>query len=220
MKVFCLTDIHANTTNLKKIIDSFSGGIDLLVVCGDWTTFGTADQVRSLLFILRQTSLPILSVAGNCDSAEIQETLEEEHISLDGAGKKIGNIGFFGLSASNATPLFAPSERSEEELTTLLECGYGQIRSAFKKVLISHLPPYNTAADKVKATGAHSGSKVVRSFIEKNPVDLVLCGHIHEAIGTDHIGSTLIANIGPAAAGYYGIATIGETIEVDLRQTR
>ena len=40
----------------------------------------------------------------------------------------------------------------------------------------------------------HAGSKGVRRYIETHAPGVVLCGHIHEAPGTVHLGNTLVVN--------------------------
>ena len=66
--------------------------------------------------------------------------------------------------------------------------------------------------------GKHVGSTAVRTFIEKNKPDVVVCGHIHEARGTDILGSTLMINCGSAAQGNYAMIDIGNTVEMENRR--
>jgi uncharacterized protein len=44
----------------------------------------------------------------------------------------------------------------------------------------------------------------------------VLCGHIHEARGVDHIGRTPIVNPGPVAAGHYAVVMVDDAVTVAL----
>lgn len=218
MKWLCFSDIHNQLSQLEKIYSHCSSDINGILACGDWTTFGSCEEVAKLLDLFKtRPRLPFLAVAGNCDSRDIQALLEEKKISLDGNGKIINNIGFFGLSACNVTPLFTPFERTEEEIKILLELGFSKIKEAPKKILLSHVPPYNTKTDALWS-GRNGGSKTLRTFLEKHPIDLVLCGHIHEARGINTIGSTVIANVGAAAIGYYAIVDIGEKIEISLEK--
>ena len=75
----------------------------------------------------------------------------------------------------------------------------GALPAAELTVFLSHQPPRNTACD--LARGRHVGSQAIRECIEEHQPDLVLCGHIHEAIGCDRIGNSLIVNPGPWLAG-------------------
>ena len=64
-----------------------------------------------------------------------------------------------------------------------------------KIILVTHAPPYKTRLDKL---GIHCGNKSIRKFIDKNKIDLVICGHLHENFGKeDKINKTRLINPGP-----------------------
>jgi Icc-related predicted phosphoesterase len=63
--------------------------------------------------------------------------------------------------------------------------------------------------------GLHAGSKLIREFIEMYQPDLCLCGHIHEARNSDHIGKTIIVNPGPFPKNFARIS-ITDKIDVEL----
>jgi Icc-related predicted phosphoesterase len=60
------------------------------------------------------------------------------------------------------------------------------------------------------------GSRALRTLIEREQPDLVLCGHIHESRGDDTLGETRIVNPGPAFAGHYALVEVGDTVSVQL----
>ena len=65
-----------------------------------------------------------------------------------------------------------------------------------KIILVTHAPPYKTKLDKLMQ--GHCGNKSIRHFVEKNKVDLLICGHLHENFGKeDKIKKTKIINPGP-----------------------
>ena len=65
-----------------------------------------------------------------------------------------------------------------------------------KIILVTHAPPYKTNVDRI--AGGHCGNKSIRHFIDKNKIDLVVCGHLHENFGKeDKIKKTRIINPGP-----------------------
>lgn len=217
MKILCVSDIHQQQYPLKNIVDQTCHAVDLILVAGDWTTFGSPEQVQVTLNILLKPGISVWGIAGNCDSAEIEKFLLEQNISLEGNGKMLDNTGFFGLSGSNITPLFTPFEREETDLEILLECGYASVKNAKTKILVSHVPPGGCNVDRI-GSGCHAGSTALRKFVETHTLDVVLCGHIHEARGTDRIGNTLIINPGKAGDGYYGILQLGEKISAELKK--
>jgi hypothetical protein len=81
--------------------------------------------------------------------------------------------------------------------------------------LVSHVPPKNTSIDLTRS-GVHVGSTAVRDFIEAFHPILVVCGHVHEARGTDEIGGTIIVNPGPAQNWFYSQIELTDSLTVRL----
>lgn len=59
-------------------------------------------------------------------------------------------------------------------------------------VIVSHEPP-SGVLDAIPS-GRHIGSPHVRELVEKVRPRLLLCGHVHEAAGTERLGETLVVN--------------------------
>ena len=211
MKILACTDIHSSYKKVEEILSRVSA--DVVVIGGDITTYGTPAEARRVIDAWKRLGRPLLAVAGNMDSAGIDETLEAAGVSINGRGVKIGDVGFFGVSASPFSPLNTPYEISEEEIAMRIEAGYHGVKDAKVKVFVPHAPPHNTKVDKV-FMGMHVGSKSVRTFIEHEQPDVVICGHIHEARGQDTIGKSKIVNCGPAGKGYHVIIEIGREIKI------
>jgi Icc-related predicted phosphoesterase len=174
---------------------------------------GTPPEARTAIEGWKKFGHPLLAVAGNMDSPEIDGVLEASGVSINGRGVKVGDVGFFGASASPFSPLHTPYEISEEETAQRIEAGYRAVKDAGVKVFVPHAPPANTKVDKV-FLGKHVGSTSVREFIEREQPDVVICGHIHEARGQDMIGKSKIVNCGAASKGYYAVVDIGKEITV------
>jgi len=60
------------------------------------------------------------------------------------------------------------------------------------EVLVSHEPPYGIL-DRAW-TGRSIGSRAVRGLVERLRPRVVLCGHVHESPGVDHLGETIVVN--------------------------
>jgi len=209
MKIVALTDIHGSYRKADEILTKASA--DVVVIGGDITTAGTRAEVERAVEGWKKRNRLLVAVAGNMDSPEIDDTLEAAGVSINGRGIRIGEVGFFGVSASPFSPLHTPYEISEEETAQRIETGYRAVRDSKVKVFVPHAPPHGTKVDKV-FMGTHVGSKSVRDFIEREQPDVVICGHIHEARGQDVIGKTKIVNCGPAGKGYHAVIEIGEKI--------
>ena len=134
-------------------------------------------------------------------------------MSIDGRGVIVDDVGFFGASASPPTPFRTPHEVSEDALASLARAGFTDVASAPLKIFVPHAPPYGTECDKLRS-GEHVGSQALRTFVEREQPDLVLCGHVHEARGEDQLERARIVNPGPALDGHYAVVEIGETVTV------
>ncbi len=211
MDILAITDVHNRTDRYRNILAA-EDSADLLILGGDLTHFGSVGDAEELLSVSEDTADRILSVAGNCDSPAIDDFLSKNDWSVHAEGTAYRDTGFFGVSAMpewNGTMY----EFSEDEIDTYLSAGHSQVNHLEQLVLVSHTPPVNTEVDQTES-GTHAGSSAVREWVEKaNPL-LVICGHIHEARGTDNINGTSIVNPGPARDGYYATIQLNKNGDV------
>ncbi|HIQ49663.1 MAG TPA: YfcE family phosphodiesterase [Nanoarchaeota archaeon] len=198
MKILCISDIHGD---IEKIENLKGINPDLILIAGDLTNFGGKQEANLVLNELFKISNNILAIPGNCDYYEVLELLEEKNISVHGKGVKIGEIGIFGVGGSNPTPFSTPFEISENQIYELLKKGYEEIKDCKIKILLSHAPPYGIL-DKI-SSGINVGSKAIREFLEKNKIDYLICGHIHEACGDTKFNNTIAINPGIFSKGCY-----------------
>jgi hypothetical protein len=215
MRLLCITDIHGNTRHFEKIL-AHEPKADLLIIGGDFTNFGKPPEVDRILKIAQAHTPQVLAVAGNCDSPEIDQLLIDRGISLHGRGVRIGDMGFFGVSAM---PPWRGDmyEFTENQLDKYLAAGHAQVEGSPQLVMVPHAPPFDSGVDR-SGSGINVGSKSIRGWVEKtNPV-LVVCGHIHEARGKGKVGNTIVVNCGPARDGNYVVAEVGDEVMVDLKR--
>lgn len=214
MRMVCITDLHGDPTALDRIL-SDAGPADVVLLGGDITNFGTPNAAEFLVQRAMHHCPQVLAVAGNCDSAAIDERLANLGVSLFGRGVMLQGVGFYGVSAM---PPWTGTmyELSEGEIAASLALGRGQLTQLQREVVLSHTPPRGTPLDRTRR-GEHVGSVAVRQFIEQVQPALVLCGHIHEARGIDQLGGTTIVNCGPAFDGQYAVAEVDADVQVELR---
>ena len=212
MKIVYVVDVHENFAAVARAV-SAAGTPDLLIVGGDITTAGTADEAAKAVEAWRPLAARLLAVAGNMDSPATDARLASLGVSVDGRGITLGDIGVFGVSAGPKSPLHTPYEITEEQIEARIEAGFADVEGCRIKIFCPHAPPRDTACDRIHS-GLHVGSTAVRAFVERAQPDLVLCGHIHESRGEDRIGRTRVVNPGPVGDGHYAIVEIGETLTV------
>jgi len=212
MRILGITDIHGRK-NFSADILKIIGEVDLLLIAGDITNFGGADDAAEIIDEFKQLNGKILAVPGNCDTTGVNQKLIDSGVNLHGETKKINDIVFFGIGGCSRTPFNTPQEYSESDMEKLLE-GFQKEKDAAFHIMVTHSPPAKTKVDRT-FTGLHVGSNSIRKFIEKYQPDLVLCGHIHEAVGVDKIEETIIINPGPFPK-HYVLIDITEKISYKL----
>jgi len=210
------SDFHGSSYAFQKVAaKSKQLEVDILVVCGDITNFGTAKQAKELLSNLKELNLPVFFVPGNCDLPSVLEIETENCSNIHGKCVEISEYFFIGIGGSPLSPLQTPLEFPEEDISDMLEVAVPKCLQNKKLILVSHTPPFNTEVD-LAFNGEHIGSRSVRNFVEKYRPLAVFCGHVHEARGIDKIGDTIVVNPGPARHGMYALAEINGEVKVKL----
>lgn len=196
--ILALVDLHWSGSSALRLPDL--AGVDLLLLGGDLTNFRGADVARELLGSVQAAGAAgpdVLAVCGNCDQPEVEGVLDECGIALDRRAVSWRGAKLLGLSGG--LPFGGcPYERTEEEFAAACAELFGAadgIGASGPTILLSHQPPFGTRCDRTR--GRHVGSRAVRAAIEEHQPDLVLCGHIHEAVGRDTIGRSVVMNPGP-----------------------
>lgn len=204
MRLLALADLHGELGGIDGIPTE---GYDVVVFVGDITNFGPVGLAREAVQKLKALGKPVLAAPGNCDPQEVVAVLEEERVNLHKKKTTIDGVSFFGLGGSNPTPFDTPFELSEEDIKKALEEQGGG------DVLMVHAPPKGTVCDQIPGVG-HVGSVAVRDAIEKFKPKIVVCGHIHEGMGTDRIGESVIVNPGELSKGNYAIVDLDGKVEL------
>ncbi len=213
MKILAIADIHGNLSRVKSIL-SRAGDVAAILVAGDITNFGPDEKAEEILDVLAASCKNVMAVPGNCDPRSVLQVIQNSGVkSLHDSTLTLGAITFIGIGGSNLTPFGTPFELSEEEIKEIISRLIE--KTSDRTVLLSHAPPRNTLD--FTANG-NVGSKAIEEIL--NYVDLVICGHIHDARGTRKVGNTLVVNPGPASKGFAAIITINKEIKtefIDLR---
>jgi hypothetical protein len=216
MRLLVISDFHGSVeASHKAAAKAKITQADAIVVCGDITHFGSVEDAEKILSPLIQLNMPVLYVAGNCDSAELAEARIAGATNIHGQCQKINDVSFMGLGAAPTSRFYSWFEISETKILNMLEQISDRCSPNKWLTVVSHAPPKNTKVD-LALSRTHAGSVSLRNFIEKKEPDIVFCGHIHEAKGVDHIGNTVIVNPGPVRHGNCAIASLDDKIEVRL----
>jgi uncharacterized protein len=215
MKIVSFGDVHMATRNLDRMSEVMRD-TNLIIVSGDLTNFGGADDARKVIDDVRRVCPRVLALSGNLDKREVIQFLEAEGVALHGKGIVIGGVGIFGCGGSNITPFRTPTELTEDEIYEVLMRGYAEVRDCRPLLMICHTPPFETKCDRIIG-GRAVGSTAARRFIEEIKPDVCISGHVHESAGVDKIGPTTVLNAGPfKSGGYIVVRSGGAKLEAQL----
>ena len=195
MKILALADIHGDIDKLYKLIEGLDEKPDVVVVAGDLTPFGTAELVPKIKSALQKVSQYLFMVPGNEDPDDVRKLMLKEDLDMHGKYRKIKDTTLVGFEGAR----WIESDDNEFIKYDPIHKLLGKLKG--KRILVSHVPPFETAADKLWS-GRHVGSPFLRSIVEEYQPDLVVCGHIHESRGVDKIGKTKVLNTGALTDGF------------------
>lgn len=117
MRVAAVADIHLNAADRAADSRAFSAvndRADALVIAGDLTNHGKPEEMRGVLDVLGDVTVPIIAVLGNHDYESGQEgelcemVLDAGIHLLDGDCFELDGIGFAGVKGSSGG--FTPHE--------------------------------------------------------------------------------------------------------------
>ena len=200
MKLLVISDLHAHNDVLDKMDDIFAAA-DAVLFAGDFAECfkpETGDEALERLCSKHDT---IFAVLGNCDNEVFLGDLEEKDISVEKALVFHEGLAFAGSGGGTKFTGKTEFERTEEEclgdfdiLVNSVEQG-GDNSLWQNTILISHNPPKGKTVDAVNAA-LHAGSQMFTDFILEHKPLAVICGHIHEGVGSEKIGDTVVINPG------------------------
>ena len=106
VRIAAMSDVHVSKTShgaLAPILAQVAERADVLVLCGDLTDYGTADEARVLVRELGALRLPTIAVLGNHDyesghPEQVVDALRDVGVTvLDGDSHEVHGIGFAGV---------------------------------------------------------------------------------------------------------------------------
>jgi Icc-related predicted phosphoesterase len=183
-------------------------------------------QYKGFKEIVDEVESTVLIVPGNYDCYFMADYFEDEYIHLK--TKTIQNLTFAGYGGAKVVPSHIPEDllvAYNEGQTTkgFISEPYSFLSSQCPDVTIVHTPPYG-CCDVVgvgmnmisggNSSGGHVGSIGIRAYVlEQNP-NLVVSGHIHEAMGVEKLNDSYVIN--PGNLGRFYDRDYGTFMEVEL----
>jgi Icc-related predicted phosphoesterase len=192
-------DIHVNKDSggtLRSFFAQAGEAADALLLCGDLTDYGTADEAKVLAEELAAVSVPIVAVLGNHDfesgTPEVVteilthagvrvldgEACEVEGVGIAGAKGFAGGFGRGSLGAwgEPVIKLFVQEALHE---AMKLESALAKLRTPRRICLLHYAPITGTVAGEPVEIFPFLGSSRLEEPLLRYPVDAVFHGHAH-----------------------------------------
>ena len=204
LRIAAVADIHYGKHSRGELHDVFadiSHQADLLLLCGDLTDYGLAEEAEELAVDLRgAVRVPMIGVLGNHDfeSGEaklVRQVLEQAGVTmLDGEAIEIEGVGFagvcgfgggFGRRMLNAWGEALIKQFVQEALdhAVRLEQALGKLQSERRVAVLHYSPIRATVAGEDPEIFPFLGSSRLEEPINRFRVDAVFHGHAHNGAG-------------------------------------
>jgi uncharacterized protein len=198
VRLLAFSDLHRDLDQANRLVE-LAADADAVIAAGDFAS--VHEGLGETIDALKPISVPTILVPGNNETEDaLRAACEgwEAATVLHGEATQIGGRSFFGLGAGiPVTPWDWSFDLDESQAADRLAA------CPEDAVLVVHSPPKGHCD--TSSGGDHLGSEAILEAIEAKRPPLAVCGHIHEAWGSEAaIGTTLVCNLGPK----------GRTIEV------
>ena len=192
-------DIHVHKDSAGTLRSFFARAAeeaDALLLCGDLTDYGTAEEAVILAGELASISIPIAAVLGNHDHESgtpelVADTLTQAGVRvLDGAACEIEGVGIagikgfaggFGRGSLGAWGEAAIKAFVQEALNEAmkLESALAKLRTPHRIALLHYSPIVGTVQGEPVEIYPFLGSSRLEDPLVRYPVDAVFHGHAH-----------------------------------------
>lgn len=201
VRVAALSDTHYTKTSqgtLTDLLAEISENADILVLAGDLTDFGLAEEAEALAKDLTQAlRVPAVGVLGNHDyeageEKEITRILGEAGLRLlDGDAVEIGGVGFagvrgfcggFGRGALGAwgEPVIKAFVHEAINEALKLETALARLNSAHRIGIVHYAPIRDTVEGEPLEIYPFLGSSRLEEPLARYNVTAIIHGHAHK----------------------------------------
>lgn len=202
VRVAAIGDLHYSRTapagSLQPLFAQITDAADILLLCGDLTDYGLAEEARALgREITTALKIPTVAVLGNHDYESGQQgeirriLLDAGVVPLDGDTVEILGIGFAGVKGfaggfgrralgpwgEQSIKRFV-HESIEEALK--LESALARLRNDHRIVLMHYAPVLETVEGEPREIFAFLGCSRLEEPLVNYPVSAVFHGHAHK----------------------------------------
>jgi Icc-related predicted phosphoesterase len=200
VRIAAMSDVHYSRTSagaLQSVFQQVTESADLLVLCGDLTDYGLAEEARVLAKDLTSgLKIPVIGVLGNHDfeageEREIVKILTDAGVRLlDGDSYEIHGVGFagvrgfcggFGRGALGAwgEPIIKQFVHEALQEVLKLESALARLKTQHRIALIHYAPVRDTVEGEPLEIYPFLGSSRFEEPLTRYSVSAVFHGHAH-----------------------------------------
>ena len=200
LRIAAVGDLHVSKTSqgrFQALFSQISGSADVLLLCGDFTDYGTSEEARILARELTASvKIPVIAVLGNHDyeagkQGEITQILTDAGVSvLDGEVVEVHGVGFAGVKGfaggfgrgalgpwgERSIKMFV-QEAIDESLK--LEAALARLRTPRRVAVLHYAPIRGTVEGEPVEIYPYLGSSRLEEPINRYRVSAVFHGHAH-----------------------------------------
>jgi Icc-related predicted phosphoesterase len=199
MRFAAVGDLHVtkdSAGSLRGLFQQANEAADVLLLCGDLTDYGTAEEAHVLADELGAVTIPVVAVLGNHDYESgapqaVRDILTRAGVRvLDGEACEIGGVGIagvkgfaggFGRASLGAWGEPAIKAFVQEALheAMKLESALAKLRTPRRIAILHYSPIAGTIEGEPVEIYAFLGSSRLEEPLLRYPVDAVFHGHAH-----------------------------------------
>jgi Icc-related predicted phosphoesterase len=200
MRIAATADLHfgkASTGVLQPLLSQITTEADVLVLAGDLTDYGTAEEARNFARELSAgVKIPIVAVLGNHDfesgaEVEIQRILVDQGVYLlDGGTCEVQGVGFAGVKGFAGgfgrralgpwgEPIIKQFVHEAVNEALKLESALARLRTDKKIVIMHYAPVQATVEGEPCEIYPYLGCSRLEEPLTRYAVTAVLHGHAH-----------------------------------------
>jgi Icc-related predicted phosphoesterase len=217
IRLAAVGDLHYSRTtqgSWQPLFFQIGQAADLLLLCGDLTDYGLAEEGQGLARELSASlKIPVVAVLGNHDyeagrEADIRQALMQANVHvLDGETCEVLGIGFAGAKGfaggfgrgtlgpwgESTTKLFV-QEAVNEALK--LEAALARLRTTHRIALLHYSPISATVDGEPREIFPYLGTSRLEEPLDRFPVTAVFHGHAHNGALEGHtLGKVPVYNV-------------------------
>jgi Icc-related predicted phosphoesterase len=200
LRIAAIADIHVKKTSagaLQPVFTQATQNADVLLLCGDLTDYGTAEEAKVLAKeITASLRIPAIAVLGNHDYESNQEKelvqilTDAGVVILDGDSYELQGVGFAGVKGFGGgfgrRSLGAWGEKIIKDFVhetvneaLKLESALARLRTHQKIALLHYSPIQATIGGEPLEIAAFLGSSRLEEPLDRYRVNAVFHGHAH-----------------------------------------